>query len=102
MEPDPPSGQAESRILWDESADQAMSQLEGDSETPQLLGEVRRILAMLEADPGQADVRRKRFQNGLWAVPVRGDDRDWLILWEPLEEQSDEVVIRYLGPTPGG
>ena len=94
-------GGSESRILWGELANEAMTALE-ESTRPQLLAEVRRMLGLLEDDPTQAEARRRRFQNGLWAIPVRGDGEDWVILWEPNAENPDEVVVRYLGPPPGG
>lgn len=101
MDPDTEGGRPESRILWSELADDAMTALEVSNQ-PQLLAAVRRILSVLEDDPGQAMVRRRRFQNGLWAISVRGANEGWVILWEPSQENPDEVVVRYLGAPPGG
>ena len=83
-------------------ADQEMTVLESDPARGELLGEVHKVLALLEADPGRSEVRRRRFQNGLWAGPVYGDGFEWVILWEPSDENREEIVIRYLGAPPGG
>jgi hypothetical protein len=54
-------------------------------------------LDALEADPGQARVRRRRLRPpGLWYIPFRlTATGDWMILWEL---EGDVVVVRYLGP----
>ena len=87
--PNAPSSEAESRILWGAHADVAMTRLETDLMHPALLGAVRNVLALLEDDPGRVELRRHRFQNGLWAVAVSGDGQDWVLLWEPSEEWFD-------------
>lgn len=91
----------ESRIVWGPAADDAMTRQESDPHRQQLLAATRRALARLEEDPGQAGVRRQRFSNGLWAVPVSGNGEDWAILWEPNPDDAEEVLITYLGPAPG-
>lgn len=97
-----PGGSPQSRILWDPDADETMDHLESDPARAELLATTRRALGILEEDPGQADARRQRFSNGLWAVPLFGAGEEWLLLWEPNPSNADEVVVRYLGPVPGG
>lgn len=79
-----------------------MDRLESDPARAELLGATRRALGTLEENPGQAEVRRHRFSNGLWAVLLFGDDEEWVLLWDPNPSDPEEVVIRYLGPVPGG
>jgi hypothetical protein len=54
-------------------------------------------LDALEADPGQAAVRRRRLgPPDLWYIPFHlSGTADWMILWEL---QGETVVIRHLGP----
>jgi hypothetical protein len=54
-------------------------------------------LDALEADPGQASVRRRHLRPpGLWFIPFRlTATDDWMILWQL---EGDKVVVRYLGP----
>jgi hypothetical protein len=96
---EPPS---QSRILWDPDADEAMERLESTPALTQLLAVTRSVLSVIEEDPGRAEVRRHRFSNGLWAIALFGSGEEWLLLWEPNLSDADEVVIRYLGPAPGG
>ena len=79
-----------------------MSELEPDRTLSILLADVRRVLALLDDNTTIAELRRRRFQNGLWAVMVFGNGQEWVILWEGSDENPDEVVIRYLGPPPRG
>ncbi len=54
-------------------------------------------LDALQADPGQARVRRRRLRTpGLWYIPFRlTATDDWMILWQL---DGEVVVVRYLGP----
>ena len=54
-------------------------------------------LDALQADPGQARVRRRHLRPpGLWYIPFRlTATEDWMILWQL---EGDVVVVRYLGP----
>ena len=69
---------------------------------PTQRGRVARIhtaLDLLEADPGDAHNRRRRFQNlDLWGVGVACADDEWLILWEELA--TGAVVVHHIVPAP--
>ena len=67
-----------------------------------LLDAIDEALNLLEAAPGDAGARCRSFGDGLWGIPIRGKDDDWLIIWEhdPLDERI--VVVRYLGTDPFG
>lgn len=59
------------------------------------MNDILDILDILEDDPGDRRVRRRRYQViDAWGVPVHGNGEDWLILWDL---QGSQVVVRYLG-----
>jgi len=64
---------------------------------PEAADVVDEWLDALEADPGQARVRRRHLRPpGLWYILFRLTAKDdWMILWE---FDGEVVVIRYLGP----
>lgn len=83
-------------LLLEEATDAALTSLEADSGRHELLARVNEVLDILEDDPGDRRVRRRRYQIiDTWGVPVHGDGEDWLVLWDL---QGSQVVIRYLGP----
>ena len=68
-------------------------------ESAVLLGKLHTALDRLEADPGDAWCRRRRFQNiGVWGISVVHEDKEWLILWEPGDD--DGVAVRAIVPAP--
>ncbi|MBV6509960.1 MAG: hypothetical protein JJLCMIEE_03078 [Acidimicrobiales bacterium] len=78
-----------------------------DPNRSQLYNAVNDVLDQLIANPGQASVRRIRFQEvGLWCIPIYGSGEEWVLLWEPFREEEVEkeerekeaVLIQYLGP----
>jgi hypothetical protein len=81
-------------------ADQVLSDLEGDLPRSKiLLGKLNTALDRLEADPGDAWCRRRRYQNiGMWGISVVHDDKEWLILWEL--DEDDDVAVRAIVPAP--
>ena len=38
-----------------------------------------------------------RSAGGRWGIPARGQDDDWLIIWD---QDADGSVVRYIGPDP--
>lgn len=85
-----------------ESAHHSLAALEGE---PGLGEDVKRInaaLDQLELDPGDSWARRHRFQNGLWAIVVRGTHINYVILWELHPDDSSVVLLHYVGPEPSG
>lgn len=85
-------------LHWDPHADAAMTQLETDLRLQHLLASVNQALDRLENDPGDAQVRRRRYSSGVWGVPVSGDGEDWLLVWEPQSASKSDVIVQYLGP----
>lgn len=89
-------------LYFDEEADRTLTVLEADSTRTELVDRIRAVLDALAADPGQAWLRRHRFQIGLWGVIVRGASEDWIVLWEPHPETDDGVIVQYVGPASFG
>jgi hypothetical protein len=84
-------------LFFEERADAALSALEADPTRTGLLRRINEVLDLLETDPGDERVRRRRYQIlDAWGVPVYGAGEDWLILWD--FHDQDHVAIRYLGP----
>ncbi len=77
---------------------EARAQLEGLKHNPtrrQLADRVVELLKLLRDNPGDDRVRRRRYQQDLWGIPVRGSGGDWLILWRG---DVDAVEVIYIGP----
>lgn len=87
--------------LWfDEEADAALTALASDAARQELYQRLDDVLARLEADPGDATLRRHRFQEvDLWCVVVPVDDEQWVVLWEPHPTHDDAAVVQYIGPS---
>jgi hypothetical protein len=86
-------------VKLDAQPSQAYAALEKAGDT-RLLDAIDDALDILEADPGDAQARRRSFGGGRWGVPVRDRSDDWLIVWERDTEADDLVVVRYLGTDP--
>ena len=72
--------------------------MEADETQRVCAGRLNSALDILEADPGDARNRRRRFQTiGLWGIPVVCGDDEWLILWEA---QEDMTVVHHIVPAP--
>lgn len=91
-------------LYFDEVADRTLTQLEASSECDvrdrALLERLNAVFDQLAADPGDASVRARRFQSGLWVVTVPGrvvGEDDWAVVWEPHVELPDDVMIHYVG-----
>jgi len=86
-------------LLFSPQADDLLSALEADPAHALLVGRIHTALDLLETDPGDSGWRRRRFQNiGVWGIPIVAEDVEWLILWEPGED--DSVVMRSITPAP--
>jgi hypothetical protein len=85
-------------LYFDEEADRALTALESDAARVELADRVHAVLGALASDPGQAELRRHRFQVGVWGVVVRGSGEDWIVLWEPHPDSDGDVVVQYVGP----
>ena len=56
------------------------------------------VLRAIRDDPSAAQVRREQWERlgPAWAVPVRGRDEDWLVVWRAADDGVVEVL--YLRP----
>lgn len=86
-------------LRFSPEADELLTAMEGDPTREGCAGRLHTALDLLEADPGDARNRRRRFSTiGLWGINVTCGDDDWLILWEPVED--DVVVVHHIVPAP--
>jgi hypothetical protein len=75
-------------LRFGEQAGAFLDSLESDAGRHRLLGHLNTALDRLEADPGDAWCRRRRYENlGVWGIVVRSDGDDWLITWEPHDQE---------------
>ena len=85
-------------LLFFPIADGQLAALEADSARRQLYERVNDVLDLLEADPGDASVRRLRYQSPpIWGIPVYGSSEEWIILWS---ESETRPLVHYIGETP--
>ena len=83
-------------LVFSPEADEVLNRIEADEAQRICVGRLNTALDILEADPGDARNRRRRFQTiGLWGVPVVCGDDEWLILWE---QQDDTIVVHHIVP----
>lgn len=86
-------------LLFSGQADDMLTSLEVDPARALLVGRLHSALDHLEADPGAAWCRRRRFQTlGVWGIPVAAEDEEWLILWEPAADGA--VIVQAITPAP--
>ncbi len=85
-------------LYFDPEADATLTALEADKTRQDLADRVSETLDTLEREPDNPTVRRRRFQIGLWGIPVSGSGEDWIILWEPHPELADAIVVHHVGP----
>lgn len=85
-------------LVFSPEADEVLNRMEADETQRVCAGRLNSALDILEADPGDARNRRRRFQTiGLWGIPVVCGDDEWLILWEA---QEDMTVVHHIVPAP--
>jgi hypothetical protein len=73
--------------------------MEADESQRRCAARLNSALDLLEADPGAARNRRRRFNTiGSWGIAVICGDEEWPILWEPLPE--DAVMVHHIVPAP--
>ncbi len=89
-------------LSYDGIADHTLTRLEASTnhQDRALLDRSNEVLEQLGADPGDASVRQRRFQSGLWLVTVPGrvGEDDWALLWEPHVDLPEDVMVHYIGP----
>ncbi|MBO0822340.1 MAG: hypothetical protein J2P27_00605 [Actinobacteria bacterium] len=59
-----------------------------------MLDAIDDALDQLEADPTCAACRQRSFGGGLWGITIRDRQDDWLVIWEP--DEDDAGVVRVL------
>ena len=74
----------------------AYEQLQRPGEA-RLLDTLNDALDTLETNPGDRRCRVRSFGGGLWGIPVRGRNDDWLVIWE---QDQEGTVVHYIGPDP--
>ncbi|MGK2957337.1 MAG: hypothetical protein ACSLFB_02800 [Acidimicrobiales bacterium] len=85
-------------LTFSPEADDALSSIEADAGQQGCSARLNSALDLLEADPGDAPNRRRRFNTiGPWGIAVVCGD-EWLILWEPIE--NDVVMVHHIVPAP--
>ena len=82
-------------LVYGPEAYEVLVRLGDDQARSQLYERICGILDTLESNPGDASVRRHRYQiRPVWRVPVHGSGEDWLVLWE---KTGDTITIHYIG-----
>lgn len=80
-------------LLWWPAADDALSRLEAEPDTPVLAG-VRRTLGLLERDPFDPRLHTRQFVTEAYghvrATPSVGD---WFVLWQLGDEKAMIEII---------
>jgi hypothetical protein len=94
-------------LSYNEIADRQLDQLEHDALRLELRAHVNQVLDALESNPGDERLRRKEFRQlpdwgFCYAVELRGDGEDWVVLWSWNPAQEGEPVVIYVGVPPGG
>lgn len=86
-------------LVFSPEADEVLTRMEADEGQARCAARLNTALDLLEADPGDARNRRRRFNTiGLWGIAVVCGDDEWLILWEP--QDGDLVVVHHIVPAP--
>ena len=89
-------------LLFEPSADAALTALEGDRSRERLRARAEAALRHLAAHSEDARSRRYAYTGparGMWGMPVRSEDDEWLILWLPGPGEDESTVV-YVGPAP--
>ena len=84
-------------LLFSGDADRRLTALAADAGRQELYNHVNDILDLIEEDPDDPRVRRRRYQQPpIWGVVVssRGAASDWLILWSETERGQ---LVHYIG-----
>jgi hypothetical protein len=86
-------------LVFSPEADDVLTRMEADERRARCAARLNTALDLLEADPGDARNWRRRFHTiDLSGIAVVCGDEEWLILWEPQED--DLVVVHHIVPAP--
>ena len=84
-------------LLFSVDADRRLTVLAADAGRQELYDHVNDILDLIEDDPSNPRLRRRRYQQPpIWGVvvPSRNAESDWLILWSETERCP---LVHYIG-----
>ena len=83
-------------VLFDPAPDKALERLHADA--PRVADRIEALLHILATNPRGPSLRRRAYRHPapLWGFTVRGQDQDYLVLWE--EVDAETVAVVYLGP----
>jgi hypothetical protein len=87
--------------LFSPESERILDELEGDPANDRLVDAIWDIIDLITERPGSAQARRRALRtvggHSVWLVPVpvRQDDKLWVVLWQP---RGDDALIAYLGP----
>ncbi len=83
-------------LLFHVDAENALNQLQNDATQKHLYNKINDALDLIEDHPTTSKARQRRYhQTKLWGIPVYGNKQDWLIIWEPADNNQ---IIHYIGP----
>lgn len=86
-------------LAFSPEADDLLTRMEADPSQQRCAARLNSALDLLEAEPGDARNRRRRFNTmGVWGIAVVCGDDEWLILWEPLDDEV--VMVHHIVPAP--
>jgi hypothetical protein len=86
-------------LAFSPEADDVLTSMEADADRRHCAARLNSALDLLEANPGDERNRRRRFNTiGLWGIAVVCGDDEWLILWEPTEDNT--VMVHHIVPAP--
>jgi len=86
-------------LVFSPEADDELTRLEADQALRGCAARIHTALDSLEADPGAARNRRRRFNTiGIRGIAVVCADDEWLILWE--QRHGDIVIVHHIVPAP--
>lgn len=86
-------------LVFSPEADNVLTRMEADESQRRCAARLNTALDLLEINPGDARNRRRRFNTiGLWGIAVTCGDDEWLILWEP--QDDDSLLVHHIVPAP--
>jgi hypothetical protein len=87
--------------VFSPEAGKVLDGLEKDAANDRLVEAIWDVIDLIVEHPGSARARRRALRtargHSVWLVPVpvRHNDRLWVVLWQPRE---DDALIAYVGP----
>ncbi len=80
-------------------ADAELRRLLDSPELQTLYERLNDLLDILEDDPGDHRVRRRRYDTiDSWGFDVHGSGEDLLVIWTRPDEPPEVILVKYIGP----